>query len=39
MNKYLITSGCSFTAHAVEPNIAWPNHITDWQVINCAEMW
>ena len=38
MNRYLITSGCSFTAHAVEPNIAWPNHIQDWQVINCAEM-
>ena len=36
--KYLITSGCSFTAHAVESNIAWPNHIKDWQVINCAEM-
>ena len=38
MSKYLVTSGCSFTAHSVEPNIAWPNHITDWQVINCAEM-
>jgi len=38
MNRYLITSGCSFTAHLVEPNVAWPNHIKDWQVINCAEM-
>ena len=38
MNGYLITSGCSFTAHCVEPNIAWPNHLADWQVINCAEM-
>ena len=25
--KYIITSGCSFTAHCVEPNIAWPNHL------------
>ena len=38
MKKYLITSGCSFTAHSVEPTIAWPYHMSDWQVINCAEM-
>ena len=38
MTKYLITSGCSFTAHSVEPTIAWPYHMKDWQVINCAEM-
>ena len=38
MSKYLVTSGCSFTAHSVEPTIAWPYHMPNWQVVNCAEM-
>ena len=37
--KYIITSGCSFTAHCVEPNIAWPNHLgKSYEVVNCSEM-
>ena len=35
--QHSVTSCCSFTAHSLNPNIAWPT-VTDWQVINCAEM-
>jgi hypothetical protein len=37
--KYLIISGCSFTGHKVEPNIAWPNHLdSEYEIIDCSEM-
>ena len=37
--KYLIISGCSFTGHKVEPNIAWPNHLdNNYEIIDCSEM-
>ena len=39
MKKNIIVSGDSFTAHLVEPNIAWPQHLDpEHNVINCSEM-
>ena len=26
----VVAGGDSFTAHLMEPNVAWPNHIKDW---------
>jgi len=33
----VLTGGCSFTAHQVPKNLAWPNHL-DHDVTNTAEM-
>ena len=39
MTKNIIVSGDSFTAHLVEPNIAWPQHLdSKYNIINCSEM-
>ena len=39
MKKNIIVSGDSFTAHLVEPNIAWPQHLDPkHNIINCSEM-
>ena len=39
-DNILLAGGDSFTAHIVDPNVAWPNHIKDWnaKVYSVAEM-